>query len=201
MDPSKRHNNIIGGRWEVKQPLGRRSQGMGFEAREIGTNLFVAIKFEKISATHAPLQSEGNMQKWLHQTPDGVKGIPRCLYIGSELDIRYIAMDLLGANLNALLTMRGTGFSLKTELMIGWQLVDRIEHLHHKSILHLDIKPGNMVIGKGDDNQIYLIDFGISKSCQHHDTKKHISFQTDVAKGHESRQFRSLNSHAKHTQN
>lgn len=55
-------------------------------------------------------------------------------------------------------------FSLKTVLMIADQMISRLEFLHKKGFIHCDIKPENMLLGRGyNSNVIYLIDFGLSK--------------------------------------
>jgi len=48
--------------------------------------------------------------------------------------------------------------------MVGEQMVDRIELIHEKNILHRDIKPDNFLMGVGKNSHIvYLVDFGLSK--------------------------------------
>ena len=55
-------------------------------------------------------------------------------------------------------------FSLKTVLMIGLQVIDRLEAFHKIGYLHRDVKPDNLVIGFEEKNKIiYLIDFGLAK--------------------------------------
>ena len=39
--------------------------------------------------------------------------------------------------------------------------MERIEYIHNKNIIHLDIKPANFVVGNPDDSVIYLIDYGL----------------------------------------
>lgn len=47
--------------------------------------------------------------------------------------------------------------------------------MHEKNILHRDIKPENFLIGNNDENNlIYAIDFGISKSYKDPEDNTHI---------------------------
>ncbi len=73
-------------------------------------------------------------------------------------------MDLLGQSLEDLFTYQGNKLSLKTVLMLGEQMIDRIQIVHEKNLLHRDIKPDNFMMGIGKNaHLVYIIDFGLSK--------------------------------------
>jgi serine/threonine protein kinase len=89
-----------------------------------------------------------------------------------------LVMELLGPSLDTLFYYNNDKFSLKTSCMIGLQILDRIEYVHSRRIIHCDIKPGNFAIGRDDNKShiIYIIDFGFAKKFWNPTTKCHIPF-------------------------
>ena len=89
-------------------------------------------------------------------------------------------MELLGPSLEKLFQKLDRKFSLKTACMLGIQMIDRIEYIHSRKILHRDIKPDNFVIGRGKYSHIvYILDFGLSKKYWSTRQNKHIQFCTN----------------------
>ena len=59
---------------------------------------------------------------------------------------------------------------------VALQILDRLEYVHSKDVIHKDIKPFNFIFGKKDPNILYIIDFGLSKKYRSSRTGKHIKF-------------------------
>jgi serine/threonine protein kinase len=76
----------------------------------------------------------------------------------------YVVFEELGKNLEEARLGCGGRFSLKTTLMIGLQMLERIEYIHELGFLHGDIKPSNFQIGKSPKvkHKIFLTDFELS---------------------------------------
>jgi len=78
-----------------------------------------------------------------------------------------MVMKPLGNSLESLFKQYGKSFPIKTIIMIGLQILDRIEYIHYQGFLHRDIKPDNFLIGKEkESNIIFMIDFGLAKKYQ-----------------------------------
>ena len=86
-------------------------------------------------------------------------------------------MELLGKSLEDIFQQQEKKFSIKTVCMIGIQMIDRLEFIHNKNIIHRDIKPDNFVEGLDNKSHIiYILDFGLSKKYRSSRTHQHIKF-------------------------
>lgn len=84
-------------------------------------------------------------------------------------------MDRLGTSLEDIFEVRKSPFTLKTVLMLVDQMLSCIEFVHKRNLVHRDIKPDNFMMGTGTNaNQVYIIDFGLSKRFQDPKTHEHI---------------------------
>jgi serine/threonine protein kinase len=136
--------------------LGEGSFGQIYEATYKSEKY--ALKFETRIKNYNLLQNEAAIINYL-KGPN----IPYVKSYGFTSNYNILVMQLLGKSLETLLMERKT-FSLKTVCLLGYQMVNILEYIHDKHILHRDIKPDNFVMGLNElSNNVYIIDFGLAK--------------------------------------
>jgi len=104
-------------------------------------------------------------------------GIPSVKSFGFSGDYNILVMELLGKSLEENFQKLSMKFSIKTICMIADQMIQRLEYIHNKHIIHRDIKPDNFVTGIDENaNLIYIIDFGLAKKYRSSRTLQHIRY-------------------------
>ena len=63
-------------------------------------------------------------------------GLPEILTFGNTKDYNVLIMELLGPSLESLFQSLNKKFSIKTACMLGIQMLDRIEYIHSRKIIH-----------------------------------------------------------------
>ena len=109
------------------------------------------------------------MSEWVYMKELEGHGIPKiyCLLRRSDLRYNFLVMEKLDQeDLEDKFQKLNRDFSMKTVLMLADQMIENIEIIHEKGVLHNDLKPDNMSMGMDAKNssQLYIIDFGM---CTH----------------------------------
>ena len=108
---------------------------------------------------------------------EGGTGFPRLITQGISVDSRciYIVIPILGPSLQDLFDFCGGRFSLKTTLMLFYQLLQRLEFMNLRQHIHRDLKPSNIMMGlRENSNTVHIIDFGLARSFIDPKTGEHI---------------------------
>ena len=164
--------------------IGQGSFGVVYLAIDLRNKLkHVAVKTEPIVSTK-PLQLVGEIRTLsvlMNESNVDITvpqaGFPKLLMHGvsAKDDIIYAVIDLLGPSLEDLFRVCGKRFSLKTTLMIWYQILERMESMHDRELMHADLKPENLLMGlKERSNIIHVIDFGLTTSVTDPKSGQHI---------------------------
>lgn len=162
IDDKAHHKLLFNERYEIQNSflLGKGSFGEIYVAKDISTRTYLALKLENQKSKQNQLKTE----KYVLEAMSGIEGFPKIYSFGTQHDNNYLAMELLGPNLSDLFEFCKQRFSLQTVLLIGIQILSRIQELHSKNYIHRDIKPENFILGiENSSSLIYCIDFGLSK--------------------------------------
>ena len=159
-DSDLEYDEILGktflNKYHCIKKLGEGSFGQIYEATYNSERY--ALKFETRIKGYNLLQNEAAIINYL-KGPN----IPYVKSYGFTSNYNILVMQLLGKSLETLLIERKT-FSLKTVCLLGYQMMNILEYIHNKHILHRDIKPDNFVMGLNElSNNVYIIDFGLAK--------------------------------------
>lgn len=164
---------IIARRFRLLKRLGAGSFGEIFSAEDLEKGTTVAIKLEHTNARVPQLLYEAK----LYNTFAGGVSTPRFYAAGTDGAKNYMAIELLGKSLENLFVLCGNRLSVKTVLMLADQMISAVQYIHLHHYIHRDVKPDNFVIGVGSHkNQIYAIDYGLSKRFEDSVTLKHIPY-------------------------
>ena len=143
-------------KYKAIKKLGEGSFGKVYKAEY--KREYYALKFENHSEGQNLLETEATIMSYL-KGPN----IPLIKSFGFSGEYNILVMQLLGLSLEDIFNKRQK-FSIKTTAMLGYQMMNVLQFIHDKHIIHRDIKPDNYVMGLNDMNAVlYLLDFGLAK--------------------------------------
>lgn len=169
------------GKYRVISTLGQGGFGITYLAEQVMAKRNVCIKefFPKeyynrdSDSMHISLGSEGNAEMMNAYKKKFIKeaqtianlnhpNIIRIFDVFEENNTAYYAMEYIdGESLNAKVKREG---ALAEDMAVKHirDVASALDYIHKRNIMHLDVKPANVMLRKEDDSAI-LIDFGLSK--------------------------------------
>ena len=174
------------GKYRIIEPLGQGGFGVTYLAEQVMAKRKVCIKefFPKdyymrdegvdsisiISKGHVDLMSRFKAKFIKEAQTIAALDHPNIIHIHEifeDNNTAYYAMDYVeGGSLNALVKNNGVLSEAEAVKYIR-EIASALDYIHERKIMHLDIKPSNIMISASDDHSV-LIDFGLAK---HYDEK------------------------------
>ncbi len=164
---------ILQSRYEIIKVLGVGGMGAVYLAQDLrfsGVTRQCAVK-EMISTTPDPQIRKVALESFQREANILVElkhpGIPDIYDFFTESVRSYLVMEYIeGQDLEDVL--ENSEGMIREDIVLDWalQVCDVLVYLHSKNIVFRDIKPANIMLRKGRDNKISLIDFGIAKAFE-----------------------------------
>jgi serine/threonine protein kinase len=152
----------LGGRYEILDRVGGGGMAVVYKAKDLLLDRIVAVKVLRpqyaidddfVHRFRREAQSAASLSH-----PNVVS-----IYdVGVEEEIHYIVMEYVeGSTLKEYITNLAP-LSIEEATYIAKQIAEALDHAHHNQIIHRDIKPHNILIGKYQ--QVKVTDFGIARA-------------------------------------
>jgi serine/threonine-protein kinase len=168
------------GRYEILMELGRGAMGTVYKARDPKINRFLAIKTIRFSDEFEEDQLKEIKERFFTEAELAGKlshpGIVAIHDIGEDYDLTYMAMEFLDGDDLEKYCKKGSLLPMRKILDIIAETADALEYAHNNSVIHRDIKPGNIMLLK--IGKVKVTDFGIAKSMSASKTRSGIILGT-----------------------
>ena len=159
---------LIFDRYTLLKRLGSGSFGSIYSAEY--QNQKFAIKLEEKVRGQYLLENEAHIMSYLNGP-----GLPFVKSYGYSSKYNILVMELMGKSLEDIFeSFLIKKMTPRCVCNIGYQMIEILEFIHNKHIIHRDIKPDNFVTGLGKKRKyIYILDFGLSIKYRSSRTLKH----------------------------
>lgn len=152
----------LGGRYQIIERIGGGGMALVYRAQDILLNRNVAIKVLRQQFVN----DEEFIRRFRREAQSAASlshpNIVSVYDVGQEGDVHYIVMEYIeGRNLNEIIKERAP-LQVDEAVRIASQIADALDHAHMNHIIHRDIKPHNILIGR--NGWVKVTDFGIARA-------------------------------------
>jgi serine/threonine-protein kinase len=152
----------LGGRYQIIERIGGGGMALVYRAQDILLNRNVAIKVLRQQFVN----DEEFIRRFRREAQSAASlshpNIVSVYDVGQEGDVHYIVMEYIeGRNLNEIIKERAP-LQVDEAVRIASQIADALDHAHTNHIIHRDIKPHNILIGR--NGWVKVTDFGIARA-------------------------------------
>ncbi|ANE47483.1 serine/threonine protein kinase [Paenibacillus swuensis] len=152
----------LGGRYEIISRIGGGGMALVYKGHDILLNRKVAVKVLRQQFVH----DEEFIRRFRREAQSAASlshpNVVSIYDVGQEDEIHYIVMEYIdGHNLNEIIQERAP-LQAEESVRVASQICDALEHAHQNHIIHRDIKPHNILIGK--NGRVKVTDFGIARA-------------------------------------
>lgn len=166
----------IDNRWLLTKRLGEGGFASVYSAHDNQTSQQCAVKMENKGKLHGCIPNEIQIYRHIHAMKKQLEGIPHLISAGTSMNFNFLVMELLGDDVYKT-ALKKEKYSIVDIVGLGVQMLQRLKEVHETGVVHVDVKPDNMVCGIDSKKHIiYLTDFGLSTRYLD-DNQKHVHFK------------------------
>ena len=162
-------NKLIFKKFKPIKKIDQGAFGNIYSSIRLSDKSVFAIKTQKKNINSKKLESEAYYLYILQGY-----GIPKFITFGKSKNYYILIEELLDKSLYNVFIQNKKKCNLFDVCLLAIQILERLEFIHSKDILYIDIKPQNFLFGLNDPNVIYIIDFGLCRKYRSSKTGKHI---------------------------
>lgn len=156
-----KNRGLINGRWLAVDFVAKGNHSIVLGGVDMRRSNAVAIRYEPDEARSVCLERDKNVYESLvvNETDDKKGFTPKVRYIGPALHGNVMIMDRLGPSLEEERPFWEHRISQESVMLIGLQLIDRIESLHLAGYVHGNIQPAHILTDWRPNGGYHLINF------------------------------------------
>ncbi|RNB91209.1 Stk1 family PASTA domain-containing Ser/Thr kinase [Brevibacillus fluminis] len=153
---------LLGGRYQLERQVGGGGMAIVYKARDVVLHRQVAVKLLR--------PQFGYDEDFVHRFRREAQSVASLSHpnvvsvydVGQDGETHYMVMEYIeGPTLKDVINSRGA-LPVEEAVRIAVQVCDALEHAHQNKIIHRDIKPHNILIGR--NNRVKVTDFGIARA-------------------------------------
>src|SRR5829696_1504479 len=146
------------GRYAIEAPISQGAMGAVYRATNRVTGQPVAVKRLLDTRHAARFEIEARLLSQLKH-PRVVEVLD---HFQDQEGVYYLVMELIeGLDLALLVEQRGApGLPVEEVIEYPRQACEALQYVHDQRIVHRDVKPQNLILGKGEG--VVLVDFGVA---------------------------------------
>jgi eukaryotic-like serine/threonine-protein kinase len=155
--------HVLGGRYDIIERVGGGGMALVYKGHDQLLHRKVAIKVLRQQYVH----DEEFIRRFRREAQSAASlshpNVVSIYDVGQEDEVHYIVMEYVeGSTLNDVIKERAP-LQVEEAINIASQICDALEHAHQNQIIHRDIKPHNILIGK--NGRVKVTDFGIARAA------------------------------------
>ena len=152
----------LGGRYEILTRIGGGGMALVYKAHDLLLSRNVAVKVLRQQFVH----DEEFIRRFRREAQSAAAlshpNVVSIYDVGQEDDVHFIVMEYIeGHNLNEIIQDRAP-LQAEEAVRVAAQIADALDHAHQNHIIHRDIKPHNILIGR--NGRVKVTDFGIARA-------------------------------------